>query len=264
LATGICYHWKQKWVIIEVMTKVRDATSSEASSARDDVRARIVSAAIALLASGGRDAVTTRAVADAAGVQAPTIYRLFGDKSGLLDAVAEHGFAAYLKEKKNTVDELGTDPVANLRVGWDLHIGFGLANPALFSLMYGDPRPGVKPPAAAVAHNILKQRIRQLAVAGRLRVSEDRAADLVRASGCGTVLTLLAMPEDRRDLGLSETAREAVIAAITTGSPALESPGPAAAAIALRAVLPEATILTQGERRLLDEWLDRLAANRPS
>jgi hypothetical protein len=43
-----------------------------------------------------------------------------------------------------------------------------------------------------------------------------------------------------------------------------ESSGPAVAAIALRAVLPEATILTQGECRLLEEWLDRLAANRPS
>ena len=71
-----------------------------------------------------------------------------------------------------------------------------------------------------------------------MRFSEDRTADLVRASGCGTVLTLLAMPEDRRDLGLLETARAAVIAAITTGLPALESPGPASAAIALRAVLP--------------------------
>ena len=111
------------------MTEVHDATSSEASSARDDTRARIVSAAIALLASGGRDTVTTRSVAGAAGVQAPTIYRLFGDKSGLLDAVAEHGFAVYLKEKKNQVGEFGPDPVANLRVGWDLHIGFGLANP---------------------------------------------------------------------------------------------------------------------------------------
>jgi hypothetical protein len=46
------------------------------------------------------------------------------------------------------------------------------------------------------------------------------------------------------------------------GSPTLESPGPAAAAIALRAVLPEATALTGGERRLLEEWLDRLAASR--
>jgi hypothetical protein len=81
----------------------------------------------------------------------------------------------------------------------------------------------------------------------------------VQACGRGTVLTLLALPADRRDPRLSEAAGEAVIAAITTDAPALEAPGPAAAAIALRAVLPDATALTDGERRLLGEWLDRLA-----
>ena len=67
------------------------------------------------------------------------------------------------------------------------------------------------------------------------------AADLVHASGLGTVLALLATPEDRRDPGLPEAAREAVIAAVTTDSPAVDSPGPAAAAIALGAALPDAT-----------------------
>jgi AcrR family transcriptional regulator len=241
------------------MSESRGAAVAEAGSARDEVRVRIAAAAVGLLASGGREALTTRAVAAAAGVQAPTIYRLFGDKNGLLDAVAEHGFAAYLAEK--VVRELGVDPVEDLRAGWDLHIGFGLANPALYSLMYGDPRPGVRGPAAAAAHQILTEHIRRLAVAGRLRVSEQKAADLVHACGCGTVFTLLATPVNRRDPELPKAAREAVIAAIT-GSPTLDSPGPAAAAIALRAVLPDATALTGGERRLLDEWLDRLAASR--
>jgi AcrR family transcriptional regulator len=226
---------------------------------RDEVRARIVAAAAALIADGGRDALTTRAVSAAAGVQAPTIYRLFGDKSGLLDAVAEHGFAAYLRSKE--ARDVGPDPVENLRAGWDRHVAFGLANPAIFSIAYGDPRPGVLPPAAAAGHEILRQHIRDIAVAGRLRVSEERATHLVAAAGQGTVLTLLAMPEDERDPGLSETAREAVIAAITTGAPALETPGPAAAAVALRAVLPDATTLSDGERHLLDEWLDRLVAS---
>ncbi|MGO8884411.1 MAG: hypothetical protein ACLP3Q_18260 [Streptosporangiaceae bacterium] len=54
------------------------------------------------------------------------------------NAVAEHGFAACLAEKQ--IREPGPDPVEDLRAGWDLHIGFGLANPALYSLMYGDPR----------------------------------------------------------------------------------------------------------------------------
>jgi AcrR family transcriptional regulator len=226
------------------------------------VRARIVAAAAELLASQGRDAVTTRSVAAAAGVQAPTLYRLFGDKGGLLDAVAEHGFATYLGEKQ--LREAGPDPVEDLRVGWDLHIEFGLAHPALYALMYGDPRSGVTSPAAAAAKRVLQLHIRRLAVAGRLRVSEARAADLVHASGCGTVLTLLAMPEGRRDLGLSAAAREAVIAAITTATPALERPSPAAAAIALRAVLPDATTLTHGERQLLEEWLERLVQSSPS
>ncbi|WP_328303106.1 hypothetical protein OG389_34835 [Streptomyces sp. NBC_00435] len=37
------------------------------------------------------------------------------------------------------------------------------------------------------------------------------------------------MPEERRDPALSRLAREAVIAAITTETPALAAPGPASA-----------------------------------
>lgn len=74
------------------------------------------------------------------------------------------------------------------------------------------------------------------------------------------MLTLLAKADGSQDLSLSEIAREAAIAAITTGSPAFESPGPAAAAVALRAVLPEVESLSEGERSLLKEWLNRLAA----
>jgi AcrR family transcriptional regulator len=63
--------------------------------------------------------VTTRAVAEAAGVQAPTIYRLFGDENGLLDAVAEHGFASTWRTSARPAR--GGDPVASLRDGWELH-----------------------------------------------------------------------------------------------------------------------------------------------
>ena len=60
------------------------------------------------------------------------------------------------------------------------------------------------------------------------------------------MLTLLAKTDGSRDLSLSEIAREAAITAITTGSPAFESSGPAAAAVALRAVLPEVELLQMG------------------
>ncbi|WP_328341958.1 helix-turn-helix domain-containing protein [Micromonospora sp. NBC_00421] len=42
-----------------------------------------------LVTWGGARAVTTRGVAERARVRAPTIYRLFGDKDGLVEAVAE-------------------------------------------------------------------------------------------------------------------------------------------------------------------------------
>jgi len=94
----------------------------------------------------------------------------------------------------------------------------------------------------------------------------------VHTAGCGTTLTLIAMPEDRRDSALSHTAREAVIGAITTDAPAPVEPGPiAAAAVALRAVLPQTTALAIAEvlagenalGRLLDGVLLRGHRRRP-
>ncbi|MFL6125531.1 TetR/AcrR family transcriptional regulator [Actinophytocola sp.] len=220
----------------------------------EEHRERIVEAAARLLAGGGPDAVSTRAVSTAAGVQPPTIYRLFGDKQGLLDAVVVHGFTTYLADKQTVAS---ADPVEELRAGWDQHVELGLANPALYTLMYS--RLDKASPAALAAFGVLAERVRRIAEAGRLRIPEDRAMALVHAAGHGTTLTLIATPADRRDPELSTTAREAVVAAITTDAPATGAPGPVAAAVTLRAVLPETDVLTEPERGLMCEWLDRIA-----
>ena len=240
------------------MIKTHANISAEPGASRDDTRGRIITSAIDLLNNGGRDAVTTRAVADAAGVQVPALYRLFGDKQALLDAVAEHGFTTYLTEKM--IVKPGPDPVEDLRTGWNLHVAFGLSHPAIYLLMYAEPRPGVKSAAAETSYRVLKGHLQRVAAAGRLRFSEGQAAQLFHASGCGTVLTLLATAEEDRDKSLLEIAREAAIATITTDVPAFEGSGPAAAAVALRAVLPEIQSFSDGERSLLTEWLNRLAA----
>jgi AcrR family transcriptional regulator len=220
-------------------------------------RHRIVAAALRLLEHGGPDVVSTRAVSTAAGVQAPTIYRLFGDKQGLLDAVAAEGFASYLATK--TATEPTDDPVQDLRDGWDLHVGLGLAHPALYALMYGGARPSPSP-AATAAVDVLAAHISRIAESGRLRVPEERAVGLVRAVGEGTTLTLIATPEEQRDPQLATTAREAVIAAIATDAPALPDPGPVPAAAALRAALPDVDALSQAEIGVLREWLDRITS----
>ena len=73
------------------------------------------------------------------------------------------------------------------------------------------------------------------------------------------MLTLLSKTDEQRDENLSALARDAAIAAITTGAPAFQRSGTAIAAVALLAVLPEAAPLSHGERSLLRELLDRLA-----
>lgn len=221
-------------------------------------RDRIIEAAAALLTEGGREAVSTRAVGAAAGVQAPTIYRIFGDKQGLLDAVASYGFGTYLRGKAALAPT--ADPVEDLRRGWDLHVGFGVENPAYYALIYGEPRPGVESPAAAAAAEILAGQVHRIAEAGRLRVSEERAAHLIHSAGAGLTFQLISLLPEQRDPGLSELARESIIAAVTTDTPAAAPTGVTGPAIALRAVLPQLTGLSSAERALLDEWLGRLTA----
>ena len=227
---------------------------TDRSSNADAVRQRVIAAATALLAEGGREAVSTRAIIAAAHIQAPAIYRLFGDMQGLLDAVAADGLRQHLSDQARADTD---DPVEALRSGWDHHVEFGLSNPALYTLMYGEPRPGNKPPGAAAAEQALAAMIHRVAQAGRLRISEAHASLLLQAAGRGTTLTLIASG-DSADMALSVLAREAVLAAIITDQPAAPDPGPIGAAVALRAVLPQAAVLTGHERALMADWLDRI------
>ncbi len=238
------------------------------ASPRDRTRAQLVEVAARLLAAEGPDAVTTRSVALAAGVQAPAIYRLFGDKNGLLDAVAAHGFATYMASKRPV--DADADPVENLKAGWELHVGFGLANPELFRLMH--TALGTRTGRAAIAAGatagaeILQARVHRVAEAGRLRVTERRAVELIQAAGTGVVLTLIDQPDDERDAGLADAAWDSVCAAILVpeDAGAVTAPaGPAAAAVTLRAALPGLTALSPAERTLLGDWLDRIAGSLP-
>ncbi|MFD2420349.1 TetR/AcrR family transcriptional regulator [Amycolatopsis pigmentata] len=222
--------------------------------ARRDVRATVIEVALKLLRDGGQDAVTTRAVTDAAGIQAPTLYRLFGDKRGLLDAVVEHGYELAYNEKLKRSHH--PDPVESMREGWAFLTRFGLENSMLFSLTYSSLRPGFVSPVIQKTYHLLEKISHQLAVAGRLKVTEKQATDLVYATSCGVVLALISMPEEQRDLRLSKDACEAVINAITTDAAPERN---TTAAITLHASLSDVKCLTSGERLLLSELLQRIA-----
>ncbi|MFD9824462.1 TetR/AcrR family transcriptional regulator, partial [Streptomyces violascens] len=186
----------------------------------DSPRRRIVEAAVELLENGGPDAVSTRAVAAAAGMQPPAIYRLFGDKEGLLEAVAEHGYAQFLEKKRAQFDPATQDPVEELRRGWDMVVEFGVSRPELFAVM--NRATGGGPHAAHRAGlEILRRRVRRLAAGGWLRVDEELAAQIIQATGQGAVTTWHSTPADRRNPALLTVLRESMVAAVTRAEPAV-------------------------------------------
>ena len=233
---------------------------AEPTDGRSATRARVVEVAARLLQEQGPAAVTTRAVAEQAGVQAPTIYRLFGDKDGLLEAVAEHVMAAHVAAKQAQEEAAVAgdhDPLTELRTSWFAQVEFGLTNPAVFRML-SEPGRVLRSPAARSGQRVLESRVHRVAATGRLRVSEARAVGMVQAAGVGVVQVLLTTEPERRDPGLAASVYDAVLAQILTEPPAQADDGPTAAVVAFRTLAPRLDALTRAERVLLVEWLDRV------
>jgi AcrR family transcriptional regulator len=242
------------------------STRGPVASGKDDQQERILQAAADLLAEVGPTGLSTRAVAAAAGVQTPTLYRLFTDKDGLLDAVASYGFETYLAEKRAFSPT--KDAVDDLRRGWDIHVEFGLTNPAIYALMYGNLRLGQRPAAAEENHEILRRMLDRANSQGRLRVPVEAAARAIEASTTGGVLLLLAQPESQRDPRSIRPLRDTVLDSVTIESAHGTDPTviTSARADALLAALslhggiePLARdLFSAAEASLLREWLTKL------
>lgn len=232
---------------------------------RDALREHLTRVAADLLARGGPSAVTTRGVAQAGGVQAPTIYRLFGDKDGLLEAVAEWTMAVQVGEKATEAESAaseGADPLADFREAWRRQVDFGLSHPALFHLL-SDPARVRRSAAARAGREVLARRLARLAAAGLLRVREERAADLVMAGAIGVIQTQLSREEADRDPGLGDAMLETVEAQILHVRSEQDADPVTTAAVVLRSAAPDLGVLTPAEQQLLRDWLDRVTDEPP-
>jgi AcrR family transcriptional regulator len=229
--------------------------------AKTRTRRRILKAAAGILEREGAQAVSTRSVAAAAGIRAASLYQLFGDKDGLLAALAVHAFDTYLAEKHDLAHT--DDPVGDLGRGWDVHVDFGLRHPALYLLMFGTDRTVRRPPAADEADGRVLKVLDRVAAAGRLRVPAPTAARLLSAAVTGVTLSLVGAPAGDGDPEISARMRDTVIGSLTTGPPPAAAPGLASQALALDAALAaadEAALpLRPAETALLRDWLHRLA-----
>src|SRR5690242_4534098 len=189
-----------------------------AGGSEDDsgVRAALVAAAERQLAASTDGDIATRAVCEEAGVTQPVLYRLFGDKRGLLDAVADAGFERYAQHKSELVTT--HDPVADLHTGWDDHMAFAADNPAVYQLMFA-PRPNSATSAYQRILDLLEATLLRCAAAGRLATTPRLAAQLILPANVGVALSLIGQPALFSDPRLSHRARDAVFTAVLTDAP---------------------------------------------
>jgi len=226
------------------------------------IRDIILDATSELLAESSAGAVSTRAICERAGIQAPTLYRQFGDKDALIAQVVDRAFQLYLDSKRNRV--VSPDPQQTLRNGWDSHVAWALANPSFYRVIYSS---GVQRPAGVDdAHAILLGDLEACAAAGGLKVSPPIAAQMIMSATVGIAMMLIARPDQYPDPAISARLRDSVYSAVFTdeigpgGSPE-KAPSVAATALTLSSLVSgsETTGLTAAEKALAIEWLGRIA-----
>lgn len=190
----------------------------------DDRKAAIVDAVLPLVADRGHD-VTSRELAQAAGVAEGTLFRAFGDKTALVGAVAVEGLARAGKPEETLAELTGIDPGLPLERRLERVIELGRHRVAevmrwmsvlrsMAPAPGGSPGPPGTPPAgagtAADQHDrmlsyrktLLEQRARQRAAtvegitavlapdAHRLRVPVEVAISLVESAITGAHLRI--------------------------------------------------------------------------
>ncbi|WP_024755706.1 TetR/AcrR family transcriptional regulator [Streptomyces exfoliatus] len=137
-------------------SEARAGTPSAGRGRRERLRAEttaeIKATALRLMASGGPDAITLRAIAREMGMTANAIYGYFATRDDLVTTLIDDVYSA-LADAVDTAwaNTPAEDPAARI-LGWSRAFrGWALANPEGFRLIYGDPVPGYRAPEGGPA-----------------------------------------------------------------------------------------------------------------
>lgn len=183
--------------------------------------------ALDLLRDGGPAALTTRAVCECAGVTAPTLYHHFGDKDGLLRAVARAELLA-LFSRKQGMKSTG-DPLKDVKRGWDDWVDFAIEQPHLVRALQASGGTTTQPLREA-AEAIAEGRLARLATTVALALDTPTAARVLVAGANAVVQMLLdglSVPEVR---GLSALLRDRLVSSLVADQASSTSGQPKRAA----------------------------------
>jgi AcrR family transcriptional regulator len=125
---------------------------------RRETTAEIKKVALELMASGGPDAITLRAIAREMGMTANAIYGYFATRDDLVTALINEVSTA-LADALDVAWEAttGKDPATRIRSWAHAFRDWSLANPQGFRLIFGDPVPGYLAPEGGPAPDAVRR-----------------------------------------------------------------------------------------------------------
>ncbi|MEI5102576.1 TetR/AcrR family transcriptional regulator [Streptomyces sp. PmtG] len=119
---------------------------------RAETTAEIKSVALELMASGGPDAITLRAIAREMGMTANAIYGYFATRDDLVTTLVNDVYTALADAVDAAWARTAAEaPAARIRAWAEAFRDWSLAHPEGFRLIYGDPVPGYRAPDGGAA-----------------------------------------------------------------------------------------------------------------
>jgi AcrR family transcriptional regulator len=154
-------------------------------STDNSTRRRSLDAALAVLQADGLEGLTTRAVAERAGLTQPALYRHFRDKDELVREVLREVQALFRDRLVEALSVEGAD--TRLRAALDAFRAFAVDRPHLFDALFVRPPSGRETPAETAARpgtifRLLVDRVVECMHAGELRDDDPVSVALTLAA----------------------------------------------------------------------------------
>ncbi|HEX2316396.1 MAG TPA: TetR/AcrR family transcriptional regulator [Thermomonospora sp.] len=126
---------------------MNEPTPSRRARLRTQTSEEIKAIALRLMAAGGPDAISLRAIAREMGMTAGAIYSYFPTRDDLVTTLIGDVYTAAVDAAEAARDAVpDSDPGGRIMAWGQAMRAWALANPEGFRLIYGDPVPGYRPP----------------------------------------------------------------------------------------------------------------------
>lgn len=172
------------------------------------MKEKILRAAAKIISNDGLESASTRAICEAVGITAPTLYHHFKGKHDLLDSVTAFAFDLHRKKK---LEQKTKDPIKNLRIYWDGYMNFCLAEPELQRTMIVAISQGQSIKTGFECFRDLLFEFKSLEAKGELVHSALQSAQMFLGAAQGLSIIIMSLPPANTLPQISTDMREVML-----------------------------------------------------